>query len=46
MSEEKTQNPKNVSGGGGITSGGDTNIGDVPGQFAVGNNNTQTQTIT
>jgi hypothetical protein len=46
MNEEKEQNPKGVSGGAGIAAGGDVNFGGVSGQFAVGNNNTLTQTIT
>lgn len=36
---------KKVEGGAGITAGGDVTFGDVPGQVAIGENITQTQTI-
>ncbi len=36
---------KKIIGGTGITSGGDVTFGDVSGQFAIGENITQTQTF-
>ncbi len=44
MTEDR-ENSKNVTGGTGITVGGNFNMGDVSGQFVVGNNNVLTQSI-
>ncbi len=38
-------NKKTIIGGTGITAGGDVHIGDVSGQVAIGENITQTQTL-
>lgn len=46
MSDKKVKNRKKVAGGAGTTAGRDLKISGVSGQVAVGNDNTQTQTIT
>jgi hypothetical protein len=42
---EEHESDKKVTGGAGITAGGDVNIGDVGGQVATGKNITQIQSI-
>lgn len=42
---EEPESDKKVVGGPGITSGGNVTIGDVSGQLAIGENITQTQTL-
>ena len=45
MSDEKVENRKKIIGGAGITAGRDVSFGDVSGQIAVGQDITQTQTL-
>ena len=42
---EEHESDKKVTGGAGITAGGDVNIGDVSGQVATGKNITQIQSL-
>ncbi len=44
MAEER-ESGKNVTGGTGITAGGNVTFGNISGQFAVGSGNVQTQSI-